>query len=156
MLNGMEKNSFTYITAYGVPDESILDHLIELYATLFEDADIYFFKKRIIEHPDLISILAYNKEELIGFKIGYSYNNDTFYSWIGGVKRSFRQKGIATILAENQELIVKQKGYLKLRTKSMNRFKPMMVLNLKNGFDIIQIYTNKIGQTKIIFEKRLD
>ena len=74
----MEKNSFTYITTYGVPDESILDHLIELYATLFEDADIYFFKKRIIEHPDLISILAYNKEELIGFKIGYSYNNDTF------------------------------------------------------------------------------
>jgi hypothetical protein len=37
----------------------------------------------------------------------------------------------------------------------MNRFKPMMILNLKNGFDIVQVYTNDSGQTKVVFEKTL-
>lgn len=155
MLNGMEKDSFQYNTFEGAINESDLDHIIELYKTIFEDADPVFFKNRISNHTDLLSILVFNKKELIGFKIGYRYNSDTFYSWIGGVKRSFRQKGIATNLAEIQEQKVRQLGYLKLRTKSMNRFKPMMALNLKNGFDIVQVYTNKIGQTKIIFEKSL-
>ena len=155
MENGMGKDSFLYITTEGVPDISVLDHLVELYETIFDDADIVFFKKRMTEHPDLLSILVYNKEQLIGFKIGYRYDKDTFYSWIGGVKRSFRQNGIATVLAEMQEQNVKQRGYLKIRTKSMNRFKSMMVFNINNGFDIIQVYTNKKGQTKIIFEKSL-
>ncbi len=38
----------------------------------------------------------------------------------------------------------------------MNRFKPMMIMNLKEGFDIKQVYTNDKGQTKIIFEKAID
>ena len=37
----------------------------------------------------------------------------------------------------------------------MNQYKPMMILNLKRGFDIVDIYTNTKGQTKIIFEKEL-
>ena len=37
----------------------------------------------------------------------------------------------------------------------MNRFKPMMILNLKNGFSITKVYTNTKGQTKIVFEKQL-
>jgi hypothetical protein len=37
----------------------------------------------------------------------------------------------------------------------MNHFKGMLILNLKNGFDIKQVYTNDSGQTKIIFEKEI-
>jgi len=37
----------------------------------------------------------------------------------------------------------------------MNSFKPMMILNLKNGFDIVSVYTNVTNQTKIVFEKEL-
>ena len=37
----------------------------------------------------------------------------------------------------------------------MNQYKPMLILNIKNGFDIVQIYTNDSGQTKIVFEKEL-
>ncbi len=54
-----------------------------------------------------------------------------------------------------QEDYAKQNGYKILRTKSMNHFKPMMILNLKNGFDIVKFYTNDSNQTKIVFEKSL-
>ena len=100
-------------------------------------------------------ILCYQQKQLLGFKIGYRYNDITFYSWVGGVLPENRGNGIAKQLAQLQEQRVKEKGYQTLRTKSMNRFKPMMILNLKNGFDITNIYTNDVGQTKIVFEKLL-
>lgn len=140
----MAKNKITYEIIEGYPDNSVYTALETLYVDIFEDADLHFFKKRFQE-----------KSEIVGFKIGYHYNYSTFYSWVGGVKLAFRNQGIALRLSQLQEERVRQKGYTKLRTKSMNRFKPMMILNLKNGFDITQIYTNDFGQTKIVFEKNL-
>jgi len=155
MQNGMGNDNLTYKIIEGIPSANIFDCLIELYVELFEDADLPFFKKRFEEKRGLISILAYSLHTLVGFKIGFMYKDTTFYSWIGGVKKTHRLNGIARHLALLQEQTVKQKGYTKIRTKSMNRFKPMMAINLKNGFDIIQVYTNSKGQKKIIFEKSI-
>ena len=155
MPNGMAKNSINYITLVGSPNESIHQDMINLYAEIFEDADISFFKQRIVEHQKLLSVLAYSNNVLIGFKIGYPYNENTFYSWIGGVLPTYRQRGIASQLAVLQEQWVKENGFIALRTKSMNQFKSMMVMNLKNGFEVTKVYTNSKGQTKIVFEKNL-
>lgn len=152
----MAKDKIIYTIVEGVSDELNIIQLTELYDQIFEDADIPFFRKRIHEQIKVISILAFNEEQLVGFKIGYHYDHQTFYSWVGGVHASFRQQGIGTVLLEMQNRFVKRKGYKKLRTKSMNQFKPMIIMNLKNGFDIVEVYTNSIGQTKIIFEKALD
>jgi GNAT superfamily N-acetyltransferase len=153
MLNGMVKNNVSYKTIESIPDENIYQELAKLYATLFKGADLIFFKQRIEEQEKALYVLAYNDAILIGFKIGYPYNDNTFYSWVGGVHPDYRNQGIAKQLVKLQEDYAKNKGFTKLRTKSMNQFKPMMILNLKNGFDIKNIYTNTKGQTKIVFEK---
>ena len=139
----------------GVPSKEVLDDLLTLYSSIFEDAIIEFFMERISSKEDVVSIIAYINQVPVGFKIGYRYNENTFYSWVGGVLPKYRKQGIAKRLAEIQEIVVKEKGYTKLRTKSMNRFKPMLILNLKNGFDIVQVYTNEKGQQKIVFEKKV-
>lgn len=139
----------------GVPSKEVLDDLLTLYSSIFEDAIIEFFMERISSKEDVVSIIAYINQVPVGFKIGYRYNENTFYSWVGGVLPKYRKQGIAKRLAETQEIVVKEKGYTKLRTKSMNRFKPMLILNLKNGFDIVQVYTNEKGQQKIVFEKEI-
>ncbi|MCF6294937.1 MAG: GNAT family N-acetyltransferase [Flavobacteriaceae bacterium] len=149
----MVKNSILYKTIEGIPDTEIYQDIVNLYSEIFEDADLKFFKKRVEKHAKLFSVLAYHDNKLIGLKIGYPYREDTFYSWIGGVHAEFRRQGVAINLAINQEEYAKTKGFTRLRTKSMNQYKPMMILNLKNGFDIINIYTNTKGQTKIVFEK---
>lgn len=155
MPNGMENDKINYNVTLGNESHAKLQDILELYAKLFEDADLNFFKKRYASHPKLISILAYDNETLVGFKIGYPYNEITFYSWIGGVLPKYRQQSIAHLLAEYQESVAKSQGFKILRTKSMNRFKPMMILNLKRGFNITNIYTNTKEQTKIVFEKLL-
>lgn len=155
MLNGMENDRFTFKIVEGAPSKDLLDNILVVYKSIFDDYKLDFFKNRIHQKEDLLTILCYLQNQIVGFKIGYRYNNTTFYSWVGGVLPKQRNKGIAKHLAQLQEQKVKDKGYEKIRTKSMNRFKPMMILNLKNGFDIKTMYTNDVGQTKIVFEKEL-
>ncbi len=152
----MEKDKIKYKTYVGMPPENILQDMIDLYSNIFKDADIIFFTQRIEAQPELYSILAYDTDALVGYKMGYPYDKHTFYSWIGGVLSPYRQRGIAKQLAHLQEHWAKEHGFAKLRTKSMNRFRAMMILNLKNGFNITNVYTNARGQTKIVFEKSLD
>ncbi len=156
MLNGMENDNITYKTIKGVPNAQLLSEIVLLYTAIFNDADVSFFYKRIQENPKLFSVLAYYNNKLVGFKIGYPKNKLVFYSWIGGVDESFREKGIGKTLALTQEQWVRKQGFKSIQTKSMNRFKPMMILNLKNGFNIIKVYTNDSGQTKVVFEKVLE
>ena len=155
MLNGMEKSNLTYHTLEATPDTLVFDQVLILYNLLFEDANSEFFSDRLRTKEDIILNLCYKDQVLIGFKIGYRYNETTFYSWVGGVIEEERNRGIAKKLMQLQHASAKEKGYQKVRTKSMNRFKPMIILNLKNGFDIVQVYTNDSQQTKIVFEKIL-
>ena len=73
-----------------------------------------------------------------------------------GVLPTYRNQGVAKKLAQLQEQRAKKDSFIKLRTKSMNSYKPMMILNLNNGFDIVSVYTNTANQTKIVFEKNMD
>lgn len=151
----MEKNKSNIKVIEGIPSEQDQQILINLYTDLFEDAETVFFMDRLITKEQICSLIAFQNNKPVGFKIGYRYNETTFYSWVGGVLPEFRRKGIAKKLAQKQELWAKENHFKKLRTKSMNRFKPMMILNLKNGFNIISVYTNDSNQTKVVFEKEL-
>jgi predicted GNAT superfamily acetyltransferase len=151
----MENDKFAFKIIEGVPSKESLEDILVVYKSIFEDYKLDFFKDRIHQKEDLLIVLCYYQNQLVAFKIGYRYNNRTFYSWVGGVLPQYRRNGIAKKLAELQEQEVKVQGYQAIRTKSMNRFKSMMILNLKNGFDIKSVYTNEVGQTKIVFEKTL-
>ena len=155
MQNGMVKNNISYKIVKGFLEENIFQETANLYSEIFKDADLDFFKHRIEQQPKLFSILAFNNKKMIGFKIGYPYDENIFYSWIGGVLPKHQRKGIAKHMAKLQEEYAVLEGFIKLRTKSMNSYKAMMILNLKNGFDITKIYTNSKGQTKVVFEKQL-
>lgn len=152
----MERNNnFQFHLIEGTPNLNELKILLALYQKTFKDARPEFFKQRLHEKKHVLSIIALKNNTPVGFKAGYHYNDTTFYSWVGGILKDYREQEIAKRLAQLQENWAKNNGYSKLRTKSMNRFKPMMTLNLKNGFDIKQVYTNDSGQTKIIFEKEI-
>ena len=155
-MNGMEKSNFNYKIIEGLPSSSELIQLEKLYNTIFEDAQISFFQNRILSKEHLCFIIALKNEKFVGFKIGYNYNKTTFYSWIGGVLSNERNKGIGKKLAQLQEEWAKKNNYFKIITKSMNHFKPMLILNFKNGFNIISVYNNRSNQTKIVFEKELN
>ncbi|OSY87046.1 hypothetical protein WH52_13360 [Tenacibaculum holothuriorum] len=147
------KDQIQYSVIEGIPNQEQMEELLTLYTTIFKDAQPKFFIERIETKTQLLCLIACDGNIPVGFKIGYQYNPNTFYSWVGGVLENYRKKGIAKTLALLQEKWVRKSRFSKLRTKSMNQYKPMLILNLKNGFDIVQVYSNEKGQTKIVFEK---
>lgn len=94
----------------------------------------------------------------MGFKGGYdSFKDGSFYSWIGGVLPEYRRKGIAQLLMDAQLKWAKEQGYKSVRYKTQNRFKGMILLGIRNGYQIIDFKPNEEDPSwnNILLEKTL-
>jgi hypothetical protein len=57
------------------------------------------------------------------------------------------------MLLQHQEL--KALGFVKVQTKTQNRFRDMIILNLKSGFEIVDTFVEDGKGFQILLEKRL-
>ncbi|MEZ8158991.1 GNAT family N-acetyltransferase [Vibrio splendidus] len=93
---------------------------------------------------------------LLGFKIGYELDENTFYSWFGGVLPIARNKGVAQAQLDTQEQWVQQQGYKRLKVKSRNQFPAMLRLLLRNGYLIEKLEEKEdINAHRIHFLKQI-
>lgn len=130
-----------------------MDRIVNLYKAIFgSDENLV---DRMKDKPKLLFNIALDGTKVVGFKIGYELDKTKFYSWLGGVDADYRKHGIASKLMEQQHQYVSDHGYTVIQTKTMNRWRNMLILNIKNGFDVIDTYTDKEGLHKIILEKKL-
>ncbi|MBM4083975.1 MAG: GNAT family N-acetyltransferase [Planctomycetes bacterium] len=74
----------------------------------------------------------------------------------GGVSPDHRRKGIARALLREQHRLAKERGYTRIRTNTAVIFKPMIILNLQEGFDIVDLSWSEEFHVKVLaFEKRI-
>jgi predicted GNAT superfamily acetyltransferase len=134
--------------------ETIAEQIRYLYETIFQtSAERMMEKMNKVE--SLLVLVAFKQEKVIGFKIGYESDYEEFYSWIGGVNPAYRNKGIGSTLMNMQHEWLKKRGYKIVTTQTKNKWRSMLILNLRYGFDIIGTYTDEKGEPKIILQKRL-
>lgn len=93
-------------------------------------------------------------EEAVAFKIGYEMAKDRYYSWLGAVDPRYHRFGFASRLLEEQHEWCIGEGYQTIQTKCLNFNLPMLRLNLKNGFLVIDTELTDQG-LKLILEKRI-
>ena len=107
--------------------------------------------------PGSLVLIAYFENQPVGFKAGYPRGGDhSFYSWMGGVIPEFRRKGVAQLLATEQEDWAKQQGYSQVWFKTRNQHKAMIMFGLNNGFYITDVQLrNQVSDHRIIMHKRL-
>lgn len=104
----------------------------------------------------LVVLVAYSGASPCGYKIGFEYSVSTFFSWSGAVVPACRRCGLGTRLMEEQHLKAKQMGFIYMRTHTKNKYREMLILNLKFGFDITGFYkTLGEAQPGIVLEKML-
>lgn len=142
-----------YLIFNSLPDALLLESIIELHKEIFGASNDLINK--MTNKPGLLVITAMSGAKVIGYKIGYALAYDKFYSWLGGVDTNFRKFGVGSTLMEKQHQYLKKEGFSVVQTKTMNRWRSMLVLNIKNGFDVIDTYTDEKGLHKIILEKNL-
>lgn len=142
-----------YVTFETIPPKNICESLLHLHKGIFCNS-IDFLTKRKMQDSFLINV-AIHKEKVIGYKIGYELSKVKFCSWIGGVDNHYRNQGVASNLMREQHNALKEKGYSIVQTKTKNKWRNMLILNIKSGFDIIGTYTDEKGEPKIILQKKL-
>ncbi|MDF2154020.1 GNAT family N-acetyltransferase [Vibrio sp. CAU 1672] len=111
--------------------------------------------QRLGDKTSLI-LVAEKSGVMLGFKVGYELDDDTFYSWLGGVVAEARNEGVAQMLLEVQEEWVTEQGYKTLKVKSRNQFPAMLRLLLRNGYLIEKVEEkSNLRESRIHFIKAL-
>lgn len=91
---------------------------------------------------------------IVGFKLGYAERAERFYSWLGGVGPDFRRQGIARRLMVEQHQWCRAEGFEQVDTSTTNGFRPMLLLNIRMGFDIVGTRAGP-NTLNILLSKRL-
>lgn len=113
------------------------------------------FESTLKNHNEILLVTAHIENNFVGFKLGYAYRMDRFYSWLGAVHPDWRGLGIAQELMDRQHQWCREKNFEVIETRTSNKWKEMLLLNINNRFHIVGTYTNKKGEPKIILEKRI-
>jgi GNAT superfamily N-acetyltransferase len=90
-----------------------------------------------LDRDDLLFLLARVEGVDVGFKVGYSETESTFYSAKGGVLPGFRRLGIARSLLHAMAARAKELCYHRLAYDTFpNKHPGMTVLGLAEGFEV--------------------
>jgi len=142
-----------YISFEGEPNDfSSWEELVKLNQKIFGPESRL---QKASEKGKILIMAAYSGEKLVGYKIGYPEDRVTFYSWMGGVDPDYRGQGIARELMCRQHNWCRKNGFLEVVTKTQNRWRGMLMLNLSFGFDIIGCHIDRRGELKILMSKKV-
>jgi GNAT superfamily N-acetyltransferase len=146
----------TILEKHGLPDDDTRQVVFHLHEAIFGKPAGEKVQERMANARDLLVLIAQSGDGTpAGFKIGYRQDPYTWYSWLGGVLPEFRGQGIAGLLMQHQHDWAKNRGYRRIQTKTMNRWRSMLILNLKFGFNVIGTYVGADKTVRIILEKTL-
>lgn len=150
----MTSENYTISEYTHLPDKEVLDNLIKLADEIFgiSTNDIRIPYRMGIKRPILI-LIAYVDKKPVGFKIGFEQTESFFYSWLGGVLPDYRKKGIASELMKKQHQWIAEQGYKFVETRTRNRYRSMLILNIRHGFSIVGTLIEN-NDVKIILRKR--
>jgi GNAT superfamily N-acetyltransferase len=145
----MEIREITSLTEAEIA--TVKELLVEVFGVVEEEELIATFANR----TSFCLHLAMVEGVPAGFKLGYRHDHETFYSWLGGVRPAFRGRGIGTSLMRAQHAWCVANGFRRVQTRTKNKWRSMLILNLKHGFDIVGAFTDEKGEPKLMLEKRL-
>lgn len=158
-LDGKETPRFKKIPLEIKTFNSVGSNEIKLIAPLIEKAfgdwDENWFMATFSCHTKYLLLIGYIDNQAVAFKLGYENDKTEFYSWLGAVIPDYRGLGFASQLMTTQHLWCKQQGYKRILTKTQNRFRDMLILNLRHGFDVIGTHESQDKGLKIILQKNL-
>ena len=106
-----------------------------------------------VTDPDLL--LAEHHGMPVAFKLAYRTSKSRYLSWLGGVDEGYRRLGIASRLMDLQHDHLRSIGVEAVETRTRSNNRPMLILNLRAGFDIVGFETDAFGRSLVMQRKQL-
>ena len=104
----------------------------------------------------IVTCVARSGGALAGYKIGYQDRPFYFESWIGAVAPEFRRQGTAAALMELQHQWCREHGFRIVSTITEGNNRPMLIANLKAGFEICGTFLDRRKVLKVVLQKHLE
>jgi GNAT superfamily N-acetyltransferase len=150
-----EKIDITIEQTTELQESPHLELIARFMKEIFGEWDAKWFHGTFANHPRRSLWIASIRGQAVAFKLGYELDEHTFYSWLGGVLPAYRGLGIASDLMEAQHQWCRERGYRTIQTKTQNRWKNQLLLNIKSGFEITGYHASDEAGPKIMLEKKL-
>lgn len=103
----------------------------------------------IYENPHITS--AEIDRKFVGYAMGYLEKRKGYYMWMFGVLPDYRGRGIGSAILDEQIDFARNQGYSKFSVKTSNRWRNMLRLCIKKGFDITGFKQNEWGSDSAIW-----
>jgi len=148
--------SIEYRCLPGPPDADVVEAVARINQEIFgfnETPEI--LTSLFSAQRNLLICLALQDGEAVGFKVGFEVSPRTFDSWRGAVLESARRQGIAEKLMALQHDWCRENGFRVVKTTTNSDNAPMLILNLKSGFEIVGTFFHRRTRLKVLQEKWL-
>ena len=147
----------TEVKVYRGFSEELLDSMHTLESGIFDDPWSRATLAGKCEHKHhLLGLIALVNGQPAAFKIGYEISSRLYYSWLGGVLPDMRHRGLALHLMDVQHQLAAQMGYQTVRTHTHNKFRQMLLLNIRYGFNVVGVINDRAdGEPTIVLDKTL-
>lgn len=128
-----------------------------LYNRIFRPPrDVESFRRRFRGRYNVLQIIARIGSEPVSFFIGFELKPTVFFCWFYGVLPEYRRQGIASQMMEAVHAWAKENGYESIRFECHNQHRPMLILAIALGYDIVGMrWDPDRGDNLVIFEKVL-
>ncbi len=159
VVSGVQQPRFAKVPLTIQEFQTVSEREIQTIGLLMQGAfgewDPSWFLNKFKSQSRNFLLIAIVDEKPVAFKLGFELSSSEFYSWLGGVLPDYRGLGIAQDLMKRQHEWCLKKDYQVVKTKSQNRFKEMILLNLRCGFEICGFENSGPEGPKILFSKKL-
>ena len=118
--------------------------------------DEAFLRRRLEYRHNVLMMVAELDGKPAGFSCSYELRPSTYYGWLYGVLPDARRLGVATQLLAAENEWAKARGYEMARLECYNRHKPMLILAIRTGYEVVGIrYDSGTTANLVILEKHL-
>ena len=138
------------------PSNDVLSWTATLNQEIFQFGETEQHLSEFLQNRTKILIcLAFHDGQPIGYKIGFQERTYYFESWRGGVLPKYRGNGIAQHLLTLQHDWCTEKGFRIVTTITSNNNTAMLIVNLRNGFEIVGTSFDRRSVVKVFLQKWL-
>ena len=144
------------IRSYQGPiSDEVLQWMSAVSLSVFGHGSVADYRDCLEGRRDIWVGLAFDGVEPVGFKVGYRERPRYFESWRGGVLEKARRRGIAAALMEAQHTWALSKGFLFVSTTTAHDNTGMIMLNLRDGFQVVGSFLDRGRHLKLLLQKQI-
>ena len=149
-------DELTFEIVEGEQALALADEILNLCRVLFPDFTDTYLTDRLPQIAGPAVVAARGADgALLGFKLGYTRGESTFYSWLGGIHPSIRRQGVGRWLMQLQHDWARERGYIFVETRTRTANNAMIILNLQSGFQIVGYDERSDGQPSVTLRAAL-